>query len=222
MAITTLNLRALNRSDTATSGQVITATSATAADFQDAAGGAWTLIKTITASSDSTISFVDGASSVVLDSTYDEYCFRFTNIHGSVAGQHFSFNVSIDGGSNYNVVKSTACFNTYHKEDGSGTPALLYSTGLDLANSTDDQRLLQNIGIENDESASGEFYIWGPASTTFKKHFVARGNLAEGADYTEANFITGFINSTSAVDAIQFSMSSGNIDSGKVKMYGIS
>ena len=39
MAIITLNNRATNRSDTASAGQVFTATSATAADFQDASGG---------------------------------------------------------------------------------------------------------------------------------------------------------------------------------------
>ena len=40
------------------------------------ATGAMTLIKTLTASSSGTLSFVDGASSVVLDGTYKEYIFK--------------------------------------------------------------------------------------------------------------------------------------------------
>jgi hypothetical protein len=39
MAITTINNRAINRADTAASGQLWTATSATASDFQAAAAG---------------------------------------------------------------------------------------------------------------------------------------------------------------------------------------
>jgi hypothetical protein len=34
-------------------------------------------------------------------------------------------------------------------------------------------------------------------------------------------FVSGYANTTSAVNGIQFSMSSGNIDSGTIKLYGI-
>lgn len=54
MAITTLNLRALNRSDTASSGQVITATSATAMDFQAAAAAGFTA-SSVTATTSGTL-----------------------------------------------------------------------------------------------------------------------------------------------------------------------
>jgi len=43
-------------------------------------GGSMTLIKKLTASSSSTLSFVDGASSVVFDGTYKEYLFIITYI----------------------------------------------------------------------------------------------------------------------------------------------
>ena len=206
-----------------TDGQVFTSAGAGQGIIpEDAGGGAWTLIKTITASSDSTISFVNGASSVVLDSTYDEYCFRFINIHCSDHETDLRFNMSIDGGSNYNVAKTSSAISIYHKEDDSGTPQIVYSTGIDLANATGAQRLAQNIGIENDESASGYLHLFAPASTTFKKHFVSRANMAEAYDYSEGNDVWGFVNSTSAVNAVQFSMSSGNIDTGKIKLYGIS
>jgi hypothetical protein len=35
------------------------------------------------------------------------------------------------------------------------------------------------------------------------------------------DFVGGYFNVTAAIDAIQFSMHSGNIDSGTIKLYGI-
>ena len=78
------------------------------------AGGEWTLIQTQTASSSSDISFTSG-----LDSTYDKYCFEFINLHGATTDAIFVMNLSIDGGSNYNVTKTSSFFKSYNKEDGS-------------------------------------------------------------------------------------------------------
>ena len=180
-------------------------------------GGAWTLLSTQTASSSSTISFTSG-----LDSTYDVYCFTFYNIHPSVHETEFSFNMSVDGGSNYNVTKTTSRVSVYHKEDDSGTPAFTYHASSDLAQATGFQDLFQNIGIENYESASGYLYLYAPSSTVFVKHFISRGNIAEASDYTEENYTAGYGNTTSAVNAVQFKMDSGNIDAGVIKLYGIS
>ena len=180
-------------------------------------GGAWTLLSTQTASSSSTISFTSG-----LDSTYDVYCFTFYNIHPSVHETEFSFNMSVDGGSNYNVTKTTSRVSVYHKEDDSGTPAITYHASSDLAQGTGFQDLFQNIGIENYESASGYLYLYAPSDTTYVKHFLSRGNIAEASDYTEENYTAGYGNTTSAVNAVQFKMDSGNIDAGVIKLYGIS
>ena len=58
-----------------------------------AAGGEWTLIETLTSDgSDDTMSFTSG-----LDSTYDEYCFRYINMHPETDDSSFTFNMSIDG-----------------------------------------------------------------------------------------------------------------------------
>ena len=180
-------------------------------------GGAWTLLSTQTASSSSTISFTSG-----LDSTYDVYCFTFYNIHPSVHETEFSFNMSVDGGSNYNVTKTTSRVSVYHKEDDSGTPAITYHASSDLAQGTGFQDLFQNIGNENYESASGYLYLYAPSSTVFVKHFISRGNIAEASDYTEENYTAGYGNTTSAVNAVQFKMDSGDVDAGVIKLYGIS
>ena len=48
------------------------------------ATGAMTLIKTLTASSSGTLSFVHGASSVVLDGTYKKYVFKYIFFVGRI------------------------------------------------------------------------------------------------------------------------------------------
>jgi hypothetical protein len=182
--------------------------------------GSMIFIKKLTASSSGTLSFVNGSSDVVLDSTYKTYVFTFKNIHPSTDLAAFQFNLSIDGGSNYNVTKTTTAFDSLHKEDGSGGQ-LAYKTGQDLAQGTGFQELEQQLGNGNDESCSGHLHLFNPSSTTFVKHFIARVNAYQGENYTVDNYTAGYANTTSAVNAVQFKMSSGNIDAGDICLYGI-
>ena len=186
--------------------------------------GSMVLIKTLTASSSSTLSFVDGASSVVLDSTYPIYLFKFINIHPSGAGSEFQVNFSTDAGSNYNVTKTTTAFYSYHAEDDSAT-TLTYNSSEDLAQSTAFQNLTvaSQIGIDNDESASGQMYLFNPSSTTFVKHFMSETNYASNDDppFSMNCYIAGYGNTTSAIDAVRFQLDTNNIQSGTIKLYGI-
>mgnify|MGYP001489138562 CR=1 FL=1 len=177
-------------------------------------GGALNLISTQTASSSSTISFTSG-----IDSTYKEYIFKFINIHTSSDGQNLQFNFSTDGGSNYNVTKTDAVFRAYQMEDGSAS-GLDYQTSLDVAQSTGFANLNTGLGNQNDESLSGTLHLFDPSNTTFVKHFIAEVSNLENA-YEGHTFTAGYGNTTSAVDAIQFKMSTGNIDSGTITLYGI-
>ena len=183
-----------------------------------------THIKTLTASSSSTLSFVNGSDDVVLDSTYPIYKFEFINIHPSSTGNpNFQFNMSIDGGSNYNVTKTTTYFYAYHKEDNAAT-TLDYDTGDDLAQSTAYQPITQGIGgSAGDESTSGYLNLFNPSSTTFVKHFICSTNSMSHPSFQASyhNNVAGYGNTQSAINAIQFKMSSGNIDSGTIKLYGI-
>jgi len=189
-------------------------------DIADSIKGAMTLIKEITASSDDTIEFVDGASDVVLDSTYPIYIFKFINCHPSADNSAFQVNFSADGGSNYNVTKTTSYFFALHKEDGSNSN-FAYSAGADLAQGTGNQQIAQNIGADNDQSMSGHLTLFNPSSTTFIKHFIATTQLAELNENTVNVFSAGYGNTTSAIDAVKFQMDSGNIDAGTIKLYGI-
>ena len=184
-------------------------------------GGTWVEIKTLTASSSSTLSFVDGSSGVVLDSTYPIYCFHCINLHPSEVAE-LNFNLSEDTGSNYNVTKTTTAFATYSAEAEVDTD-LSYRTADDLAQSTAFQTLsvTNQIGADNDESTSGYLYLFNPSSTTFVKHFMASFNGYHKSNYTMYASVAGYGNTTSAVDAVQFKMDSGDIDSGKIKLFGI-
>ena len=180
-----------------------------------------THIKTLTASSSGTLSFVNGSSDVVLDSTYPIYLFKFINIHPASDGEDFQFNMSIDSGSNYNVTKTTTWFYGYNSYSIDGLNAVEYNGSFDLAQSTSDQVLTNNIGADNDQSASGSLFIYNPSSTTFVKHFMANINTYHGANQAVNSFAAGYGNTTSAINAFIFRMNSGNIDSGTIKLYGI-
>ena len=183
-------------------------------------GGAITFIKKLTASSSSTLSFVNGSSDVVLDSTYKEYMFIFNNIHPATDGAFFQFQGSTNTGSSYGVTLTTTKFDAYHNEAGNDT-ILSYYANHDLAQSTNFQYLNSYLGTDNDQSGSGSLHLFNPSSTTFVKHFMARNSANNSDEYMRDNHVAGYFNTTSAIDAVQFTMSSGNIDAGTVKLYGI-
>ena len=184
------------------------------------AQGKMTLIKEQTASSSASISFVDGSSDVVLDSTYPIYLFKFINIHPATNSTDFDFQVSTNGGSAYGVNITSTWFQSAHNESGT-TTGLSYETAEDLAQSTSFQTLNQDIKNDADSSNSGELYVFNPSSTTFVKHFMAVNHCMQSTPYSVQSFCDCYVNTTSAIDAIQFKMSSGNIDSGTIKLYGI-
>ena len=182
--------------------------------------GTLVLIKTLTASSSGTLSFVNGASDVVLDSTYKEYMFIFNNIHPSADDENFQFNLSADSGSNYNVTKTDSVFRAYHTEDGTGS-GVDYQSSMDLAQSTNFANLCSGLGNGNDECLAGYLHLFNPSSTTFVKHYITRTISYHGGNLALDEFSGGYGNTTSAVDAVQFKMSSGNIDSGTIQLFGV-
>ena len=78
------------------------------------------------------------------------------------------------------------------------------------------------VGNENDESVSGTLHLFDPSNTTFVKHFISLTNAYNPSDYVFQDYVAGYFNTTSAINAVDFKMSSGNIDSGVIKLYGIS
>ena len=178
-------------------------------------GGVLKLLSTQTASASASIEFTSD-----IDSTYDSYVFKFINIHFANDDTDFRFNMSTDGGSNYNVTKTTTMFRAYHTEAGT-SGSLEYSSSEDLAQSTGDGYLNWDVGAGSDENVSGEMWLFNPSSTTFVKHFIARTSSVHSASAELDAYQAGYANTTSAINAIQFKATSGNIDDGIIKMYGV-
>ena len=185
--------------------------------FGSVGGGALTFIKKLTSDgSDDDLSFVDGTSDVVIDSTYKEYCFIFNNIHPETNDVFFQFQGNAAGGSGYNETITSTHFRTYHFEDGTAS-GLAYRSGNDQAQATGFQRLSEEIGNGNDESLSGYLHLFNPSSTTYVKHFIARtsGQIGSPRDV----YVAGYFNTTSAIDEIQFKMSADEIQGGTICLY---
>ena len=183
-------------------------------------GGVWTKIKTLTASGDGDLSFVDGTDDVVLDSTYPIYVFKFINIHPSADGERFSFQANASGGSGYNETITSTAFGAHNNEAGD-TAALGYDTAEDQGQGTAFQFISNTLGNDNDQNMNGTLHLFAPSDTTFVKHFMAESNVAQNSDYTIHRFHAGYINTTSAITEIQFKMSSGNIDAGDICLFGL-
>ena len=179
-------------------------------------GGGMTLISTQTASSSSTISFTSG-----IDSTYDEYVFKFYDIHPATNNSNFSFQVDTGTNTNYNITTTNTLFHAFHYE-ADGGESLTYDSSRDLAQSTSFTVLIDSLGTDNDQNASGTLHLFSPSSSTFVKHFIGSANTNTQNDGSINCFSAGYFNTTTALTRVQFKMSSGNIDSGVIKLYGIS
>jgi len=175
-----------------------------------------TLIATATASSSSSLSFTSG-----IDSTYDVYEFHFVNIHPQTSGQYFQFQVNAAGQSGFNETMTTSFFRARHNESGS-TASLDYEGGFDQAQGTAYQTIGLWGGANADENLAGVLTLYAPSSTTYVKHFQTTIIHNQSSNYAFNNFIAGYINTTSAIDEISFKYSSGNIDAGTIKMFGVS
>ena len=155
-----------------------------------------------------------------IDSTYDEYMIVFTGI---VLGNQneFMFDGSTDGGSNYNVTKTTTAFSAVHSEDDSSHAEVSYKTAKDLAQSTAGQHLTKELENHSDDGASGIIHLFSPSSTTYVKHFYARTNCHSTSNATHDLFVAGYFNTTSAINALEFKQGGGNTNSGIIQLYGI-
>ena len=177
--------------------------------------GSLQLLSTQTASNSASVSFT-----TQLTSTYDVYCFKFIDIAPATDGTDFRIAFSDDGGSTYGMTKTTTYFEAQNSEAGSGSVG--YRTSEDLAQSTNPQILFRGIGSDSDEASDGELHLFSPSSTTYVKHFYATlQEYMSGTPTSDNPYVAGYVNSTSAVNSIQFTMASGNFD-GIIKLYGIS
>ena len=184
-------------------------------EFTSVLPEAHTLIATATASASATLSFTTG-----IDSTYDAYEFRWTNMHPSSDTVNFQFQVNASGETDFNETMTTTYFRA-GKNETTTSAFVAYTESEDQAQGTAYQRIGHLTGSDSDQSTSGVLTLYAPSSTTYVKHFVSMSNTAHAADFSKASHVAGYINTTAAIDEISFAFQSGNIDAGQIKMYGI-
>ena len=183
-------------------------------------GGAMNLLATQTASSSANLSFTSG-----IDDTYDSYVFKFYDIHPATNRAIFQFQADTGTNTNYNITATTSYFQSFHKEND-GNAALGYNDSHDDAQSTSFLNLTTHNSSDNDSATSGNITIYQPSSSVFVKHFISTFNhmyTETGGDkYSYEDFKAGYFNTATALTRFQFKFDSGNIDSGVIKLYGIS
>jgi len=208
-----LNIRGSGRvAKLGTDGQVLTSAGAgVSAVYEDAAGGggAWTFIKSVTASADSSIDFVDGTDDVILDNTYLAYRIMGVNIAGDTDNQkiyiHFSDDtgVSWDNGDNYQTNVWKVQSNTAYRYNG-----------------TSDAFIMDATGTSTNETCSFDYTVFDPSISDDYTHYSFNG-VENNADPNIMSFTGGgMYKSAAAVDGIRIVAESGNL-SGDFKLYGL-
>ena len=170
------------------------------------------LLGEATASSSSTLEFDIPAG-------YASIEWHFYNCHPATDNVNLEFQVNAAGESGFNESMTSTFIAAYLNESGIGGN-LLYETGFDQGNGTGYQHIGSYVGYENDESCSGVLTLYDPSSTTYVKHFTVRINVITQNGYTRDVVAGGYINDTTAISEMSFKFSSGNIDSGTIRMYG--
>ena len=163
----------------------------------------------------------DGGATVEFDipAGYASIEWHFYNIHPATDNVTFGFQVNAAGGSGYDEYITSSYFRAKHNEDDSAT-GLDYIGDFDQAQTQLYQVLPNEVGNDNDQSTSGVLTMYAPSST-YVKHFTARFSDAHPSDIAMDCVIGGYINSITAIDQISFKFSSGNIQAGTIRMYGV-
>ena len=174
--------------------------------------GDMVLVSSATASSSASIEFTLG--------DYKEYKFFFVNMHPSSDNQSFQFQCSTDGGSTYGVTVTTTYFRAQHNESDSNT-SLTYLTTDDLAQSTSFITISEDVGADNDQAVSGHLSLFNPSSTVYVKHFINNFSGNQFNNFSFNEFMAGYFNDTNDLTNIKFQFASGNIDNGKILMFGL-
>jgi len=182
-------------------------------------GGSMTLIKTLTASNVTSLSFMNGTNDVVFNSNFKEYFVTVNNFHPRSDNKNFEISFSTNG-SNFGLSKTTTQYRSIHTEDD-GTTALAHIDSGDLVTSTANQILVEGIGNNSDQSCSGYIQFFDPAQTTFLKHFRSVFSSCNAGDRIDHFWVTGYADLTGPIVGFKFESGAGVAFDGVFSLYGI-
>jgi hypothetical protein len=182
-------------------------------DLVPTAGGAWNYIATATASSSASLEFTSN-----IDSTYSVYVFVLKNIlFATVSNGNLHVTLSTDAGSSYH---STSYYSSTSGYDNGGTLRSAFVSNGSALNLADNQYAETQYGglsgcveLIDPSQASG---IW----TTMNWQLGGHTSVSTGGPCPQTG--CGSRYATGDIDAVKFLASEGNIESGEIRMYGIS
>lgn len=167
------------------------------------------LLEQHTASSSASLDFTS-----CISSTYDDYQLELIQLVPASDGVSFGIRVSTDGGSTY---VSSADYSSWILRFGSGGSTAGGGTGLTFINMFHGDSMSNN----SNWGLSGNIKLFNPLSASSYKLVSGQLVTLNQSGSRACIIANGAYESTTAVNAFQFIMSSGNIASGTIRVYGI-
>lgn len=187
-----------------TSGQVLTSNGVSNPPTYQTGG--WTLIQTLTASNSASLSFTNLGN-------YTNIVFVFRNVNPVTNGTFLQFQYSTNGGSSYVATGYISGVNassqaTYALNNNTNTTSAYVTEASEFGTST--------------PNGSGDVWIYNIPFTTSLASLYKSEIVGNQAGTVVRHFGQGSLGNAAAINAIQFSMASGNINSGSISLYGVS
>ena len=129
---------------------------------------------------------------------------------------------STNSGGAYGISTTNTYFRGRHEEDD-GSAVFDINANAYLSSSTNGISLGRSIGNDNDQVINGYIWLYDPSNSSQIKHYSTVCSLSTGGSDNAAynTYCGGYLNTTSAVDAVRFTMTNGNLDSGIIQLYGV-
>lgn len=191
------------------------ATGATGATGPSGVGGGLNLIEEHTASTSATLDFT-----TCITSTYDEYIFTVANVIPATNNTNLLVRVSTNSGSTYDSGTN------YGWDAASWRAGAGFTVGGAAGATSMSLTTANGLGVSNAATGGVVFralHLFSPNSAALFKQFVGDGEMLyqDGTTRVMLSF-GGEYSSATAVNAVRFLFSSGNIASGTIRCYGLS
>lgn len=179
------------------------------------------LLEEHTASAQATLDFttrnVTGQSGATFQSDFDEYVFELLNVIPATNAVDFWLRMSTNGGSTYDATNSyaVATFAWAHNGSAAAGQAPSAPVAQIAARSTAD------ISNDSHYGVVGDIRLFSPGSTSVYKRVNMELSYLASTGPLEKTSSEGVYISTTAVNALRFLFSTGNITSGTIRVYGV-
>ena len=155
----------------------------------------------------------------IFNTEYSEFIFHWHHINPGTDNVNFMMQVNASGETGYNETLTTTAW-VRQVQESSGTDGPGYHSGHDMGQETGGQIIMTNLGYDSNQGGAGPIHFFNPGGAGFVKHFQSRSHFSEHGDWSGSLWISGYVNTTTALKDCFFNISSGNFD-GTVKCWGV-